>query len=249
MNKYVPIILCILMACSNFVSAQVEGEQKVISSGGQEYSSPNLQVSSTIGETVVTTRTSGTALVATQGFHQTFERDSLVITIITTDASCIGRNNGTARIIRDSIKGCDAPYTIIWSTGMNPIDSTEAVGLGEGNYSVTILSANGCQSNFPFSIGTNSNAPCVLTFFSGITPNNDGISDFWMIENIEDFPQNKVTIFNRLGNIVFEENNYNNSTVKWGGENLSGNELPSDTYFYVFEANGEFQKGWIELTR
>ena len=49
--------------------------------------------------------------------------------------------------------------------------------------------------------------------------------------------------------MLFQEKNYDNVNVVWDGTNQSGGDLPSDTYFFVFESDGEFEKGWIELTR
>ena len=48
---------------------------------------------------------------------------------------------------------------------------------------------------------------------------------------------NKVTIFNRWGDKVFEVENYDNevSGKRFEGINLSGNALPSGTYFYKIE--------------
>jgi len=232
-------------------TAQNTKEREVISSGGIESNTSTLRVSSTIGETVVSTEQSGTSpLTITQGFHQPGDPDSITIdSLVVTPAACIGRNNGRAFIDPDSIKGCEGPYTFNWSTGST---SNQVFGLAPGNYSVQISSTDNCQKTFFFTIGYESNAPCFINFFTGITPNGDGNNDAWIIENVEAFANNKVTIYNRLGNIVFEEKNYDNVNVVWKGNtgnNLNGKELPSDTYFYVFESNGEFEKGWIELTR
>jgi hypothetical protein len=39
---------------------------------------------------------------------------------------------------------------------------------------------------------------------------------------------------NRLGDIVYEVNGYNNNTTKFGGTaNKGGGELPSGTYYYL----------------
>ena len=58
-------------------------------------------------------------------------------------------------------------------------------------------------------------------------------------------------IYDRNGNRVFDATNYDNINVVWGGQNRSGGDLPSDTYFYIFSTadGGINEKGWIELTR
>jgi gliding motility-associated-like protein len=47
--------------------------------------------------------------------------------------------------------------------------------------------------------------------------------------------QNKVSIYNRWGDIVFEVQNYNNTDRSFTGLSNSGNELPSGNYFYKIE--------------
>ena len=65
-------------------------------------------------------------------------------------------------------------------------------------------------------------------------------NDYFHIENIEDYPNNKVTIFNRWGNKVFEMTGYNNSDRVWRSEAEFGvipgaNRVPSGTYFFLIE--------------
>ncbi|MBL4709168.1 MAG: gliding motility-associated C-terminal domain-containing protein [Flavobacteriales bacterium] len=237
-------VLGIMMFFALCVSAQTNLDQNVIGSGGDYDSTSSLIISSTIGETVVHTTSSTSVVILTQGFQQSFIKDTISFLFQTFNASCIGRADGFAKI--DSIKGCNAPYTILWSNGST---GTSANNLAAGDYSVQITSGDGCTKQIPFSINYISEEDCILKFYSGITPNNDGINDNWEIDNIELFPDNSIDIYNRLGNKVWEGSGYDNNTIVWGGENLSGNELPSDTYFYVFITGNDVEKGWIELTR
>lgn len=66
-----------------------------------------------------------------------------------------------------------------------------------------------------------------------ITPNGDGANDYWVIENIEKFPNNEVEIFNRNGNSIYKSINYTNN---WNGT-YHGNNLPATTYYYVIDLN------------
>ena len=77
----------------------------------------------------------------------------------------------------------------------------------------------------------------------GISPNGDGINDYWEISDIEAYPDNSVSIFNRWGNLVFETNGYDNiNNVFTGNANqsssLGGGKLPEGTYFYIITLNG-----------
>jgi gliding motility-associated-like protein len=80
-----------------------------------------------------------------------------------------------------------------------------------------------------------------------ITPNGDGFNDTWIIENIELFPNNQITVVNRQGQPVFTTESYDNN---WGGT-FNGNILPDGTYYYVlkFTDTGEFQKGAVNILR
>jgi gliding motility-associated-like protein len=69
--------------------------------------------------------------------------------------------------------------------------------------------------------------------YNGISPNGDSRNDFWHIVGIEQFPRNEVRVFNRWGNLVFEQKNYANATA-WDGS-WNGKELPDGTYFYTVD--------------
>ena len=75
------------------------------------------------------------------------------------------------------------------------------------------------------------------------SPNGDGINDVLQIRDAEKFPHNKVSIFNRQGNLIFEIEAYDNRGRVWNGipnKGLlaSGDKIvPNGTYFYVIEPN------------
>lgn len=235
----------LLIALSFQLSAQVQLDRQVIGSNGNESSGSSINLVSTVGEVAVNTQ-SNTSLTITEGFQQPLQIQGLIsFTLDFQNASCIGRSNGFAEIL--DIQGCEAPYNVFWSNGQS---GTRANNLAPGIYTVQIVSNTGCESRLAtFEIETFTQSACLLKFYSGITPNEDGINDEWIIDNIEAFPNNEVIIYDRNGNKVYEATNYDNSQVVWNGDNLSGGPLPSDTYFYIFTAEGVTDKGWIELTR
>ncbi len=63
------------------------------------------------------------------------------------------------------------------------------------------------------------------------TPNNDGINDTWVIGYLNTYPNNRVQVFTRTGQIVFESHGYNQP---WDGT-YKGKPLPFDTYYYIIE--------------
>ncbi|MBK6994973.1 MAG: gliding motility-associated C-terminal domain-containing protein [Lewinellaceae bacterium] len=88
-----------------------------------------------------------------------------------------------------------------------------------------------------------------ILVFKGISPNDDGRNDTWHILGIEQFPDNTVQVFNRWGNLVFQQNGYSNAEA-WNGQ-WNGKDLPDGTYFYLVELGGSAEKlsGWLQILR
>ena len=60
------------------------------------------------------------------------------------------------------------------------------------------------------------------------SPNDDGINDFWEIENSELYENCDFYIYDHLQNIIYQSKGYNND---WNGK-YKGKELPMGTYYY-----------------
>jgi gliding motility-associated-like protein len=74
-----------------------------------------------------------------------------------------------------------------------------------------------------------------LIIAGGFSPNNDGFNDRWII--VRPFGTTiKVKVFNRWGNIVYENENYKNDWDGRGQKNFMGEYIPEGTYFYVVNA-------------
>jgi len=67
----------------------------------------------------------------------------------------------------------------------------------------------------------------------GITPNADGVNDFWYIRWLYRYPDNEVIIVNRWEDIVYQAAPYNND---WYGT-YNGQDLPEGTYYYILKIN------------
>ena len=93
---------------------------------------------------------------------------------------------------------------------------------------------------------------CVgVVIFNAVSPNGDNFNDVFYITGLEDKPENKLQIFNRWGNLVYETTNYRND---WDGTWDGNKELPDGTYFYIFEYLDENDNtitlnGYLELFR
>jgi gliding motility-associated-like protein len=79
---------------------------------------------------------------------------------------------------------------------------------------------------------------------NAFSPNNDGINEVFIIENIDDircYPTNSLEIYNRWGVLIYETQGYDNNTKAFRGISegrLTVNqsqELPTGTYFYILQ--------------
>lgn len=81
------------------------------------------------------------------------EPTALSLSIVSTDVSCFGGNDGTAN---STVSGGTANYTYSWTSGETAPDLTS---LQEGSYSLTVTDAKGCTNTQPVVIAE----PAVLS--------------------------------------------------------------------------------------
>ena len=82
--------------------------------------------------------------------------------------------------------------------------------------------------------------PCPFFEPQGISPNGDGKNDFLIFEGLLTKPiPNHISIFDRVGSLVYETDNYQNN---WAGETSKGTSLfektgsvPDGTYYYILD--------------
>lgn len=70
-----------------------------------------------------------------------------------------------------------------------------------------------------------------------ITPNGDGINDYFTLKILEKSPNNEFRVFDRAGLLVFEQSNYKDEFSGKGNKNIfmKGEYLPEGVYFYLLE--------------
>jgi gliding motility-associated-like protein len=72
-----------------------------------------------------------------------------------------------------------------------------------------------------------------LRIYSGFTPNDDGVNDFWDIDDILYYPNATVKVFDRWGRVVFSSVGYADDQ-RWDGK-YKGKDLPIGTYYYIID--------------
>ncbi len=172
------------------------------------------------------------------------EPSSLVITALSNFPSC--DNTPTGAITLD-ITGGTPTYSVLWSNATSGITATNlAVGL----ITATVTDNNGCVANYS---GTVSEEKCLVTLIPQLlSPNGDGKNEPFYINTISYFPDNKLEIYNRWGNMVYSKEKYDNT---FNGQpnvsNATGSGLlPAGTYFVVFNfGDGKTPpyKGYVEV--
>ena len=99
--------------------------------------------------------------------------------------------------------------------------------------------------------------PICLLVYNEFTPNNDGSNDVFRIDCIENYPNNKLEVYNRYGDLVYETRGYQND---WDGTANKGaiftnKPLPVGTYYYVLKVDGRGEvedvniQGWLYIMR
>ncbi|MBC7389772.1 MAG: gliding motility-associated C-terminal domain-containing protein [Opitutaceae bacterium] len=85
-----------------------------------------------------------------------------------------------------------------------------------------------------------------FVIYNAVSPNGDGKNEVFEINGIDQFPNNKLQIFNRWGDKVYSANNYDNDHVVFDGKNL-----PTGTYYYILDkGNGDkLLNGYLILSR
>ena len=149
-------------------------------------------------------------------------------------------------------------YHLYESDAINDIDNVVNLSLNAGTDNIVYIRAENATATDCFSISTflirmdneNTDADdrCMPFFSNTMTPNADGSNDVFFIKNIETFPNNELTIYNRWGNKVYETKNYTND---WYGT-FNGNPLPVGTYYYFIKLNdpdNRSHSGYISILR
>jgi len=83
------------------------------------------------------------------------------------------------------------------------------------------------------------------------SPNGDNTNETWVIEGIELYPDNLVSIYTRWGQKIFQTSAYSQNKT-WDGTSRSGANAPEGVYYYVIDLNDgsdEIFRGTITLIR
>ena len=173
------------------------------------------------------------------------EPDTIAATYIATfypNGFNVTLNGASDGFVDLTVVGGTTPYNFLWSTADTSEDLANAPA---GDYFVQVTDSNGCVILLTLKL----TEPFVLQMPTGLSPNGDGLNDYFVIHGLESYPDNNLEVYNRWGNLVFSQDNYKND---WTGHSSSGGELPAATYFVVLKINGDKATtltGYVDLRR
>ncbi|MDZ7847359.1 MAG: gliding motility-associated C-terminal domain-containing protein [Owenweeksia sp.] len=135
---------------------------------------------------------------------------------------------------------------IAWSDFLSQnVDVSYNLPSGVRNDTVTIFlevtNSQGCVDTDSMLLiigpGSDGDLSLIDQAWNLFTPNADGFNDVWDITGIiRDQGVCKVTVLNRWGSVVYEEDDFDGI---WEGTNTGGAELPDGTYYYILSCDDE----------
>ena len=126
------------------------------------------------------------------------------------------------------------------ATFIGPSGNFQA-GLTQGDMDIYVLDQCGAEAMFNVSI-----IACDTEIPNIFTPNADGDNDFFRIPGIEGFPNSKLEIYNRWGNVIYQSNDYGGG---WDGR-INNEPVAEGTYYYILRrSDGENFHGALTITR
>jgi gliding motility-associated-like protein len=152
--------------------------------------------------------------------------------------------SGQSTFLNGTVGGSDITYTWQPDQYIDSVNTLTPVVNPPANqyYLLRVVSNVGC--------GTAIDSVLVKVFEklfipNAFTPNNDGINDTWYIETLQAYPGAEVKVYNRYGQLVFDNKGKN---FAWDGT-LNGQLLPSGAYVYTIDLknNTTLIKGVVYL--
>ena len=122
-----------------------------------------------------------------------------------------------------------------------------------GWYLLQVTDSNGCIGQDSIYLLSENFADC-FSIPELVTPNLDGYNDTWHILGLDQNQMHSIEIFNRWGNLIFTQKNFQNNWDCRSNHGLSldlkNEPVPCGTYFYILTKGGDSMtkiKGTIEV--
>jgi gliding motility-associated-like protein len=162
-------------------------------------------------------------------------------------------NAGNDTIVREGepfVLNGSGGVSYVWQppTGLDDITKSNPVGIlnNSQRYAVKITTAQGCVGFDTVLITVLRN----LKIPNAFSPNGDGIHETWEIEQLKDYPNASVQLFNKNGQLVYSAKG--NSIAPWNGM-MNNKPVPVGVYYYVIALNSQLYSkpysGWVMVVK
>lgn len=165
-------------------------------------------------------------------------RDPLEVFINEDQIICT--DNGEFAILAGSHNGGFVPYSYLWTDAtdttivISTSDTTTVSPATTSSYMFYVT--DGClvtEGIGPLEVSVQ----CDIEAPNVFSPNGDGYNEFFYIINLDQYPESRCQIFNRWGQVVYDNGNYQND---WDGKHMnSGKDVPEGVYYYIVTPNTE----------
>ena len=189
--------------------------------------------------------------------------DSITVTIADPVSVSLGDDFTTCREFPNTLTSVsdDASVTYQWLLNGDVITgetsstldfSIPETAVGTQTYTVIATTSAGCTGEDSIDVSLFDVGNCFIS--QGISPDDTpGFNDTLDLEFLAARTGiDVIQIYNRLGTLVYEQTDYVN---QWRGQADNGNDLPTGTYFYVINLEGEDpvfgrqSTGWVYINR
>lgn len=175
-------------------------------------------------------------LLVTSSVVNCFDRDTIVVNTFNLPVIDAGPSKTISLYTSTELEGSiTSPinYTLSWvptfdlsnPTIINPIASNTL----NTTFTVTVVDANGCVASDTVRVELYPE----IVIPNGFSPNSDGRNDTWVIDNIQQFTDCVVEVYNRWGELLFQNKGY---TKLFDGR-YKNKDLPVGTYYYIINLN------------
>lgn len=151
---------------------------------------------------------------------------------------------GDPVVLSVSASGGSQPYFYQWTTyaGTDTVPNPNGAlnmftPTGSGLFLVVVQEGCGAQSSDSIYVTVDD---CGVVPPNVFTPGTDGFNDVLVFEGLDDYPGSQLFIYNRWGNKIYEDVNYQNN---WNGSSVS-----DGTYYYILNvSDGRSLSGFITI--
>jgi len=166
----------------------------------------------------------------TMSYTTSVENSTNTINVIPTAAD----PTATIAVNGESVNSGSQSDKINLSTGYNTITVivTAQDGVTQNTYTITVYRGE---------------AASAIVATNLLTPNGDGKNDYWIIKDIQLYPNNNVVVYDKAGRQVYTRHGYNND---WAGT-VNGSPLAEGTYYYTVDLGQGQRKfyGFVTILR